>query len=282
MSSAPSDAKPFLQWVGGKRYLLPHVLRAMPSSMRTYGEFFLGGGAVFLELANRGAFERALISDTNRDLVWAWMALRRMPERVIDAIYKIGVDEIDRQKYYRMRRASPWRVEDIAARTLFLNATCFNGKWSVNSKGKFNSGWNKDTSWKPNVDNLRAVAHLLQRLQLTISVMDVGRAALDALVGMFGEGDVVYLDPPYLPRGRENAINYTQRGYGVVDHVYLAGLFARLAARGVHVVASNSSVRAVELLYGGIPGTEIYEVDAFHTFARKGHTTEYLIVNPGK
>lgn len=282
MSSEPSDVKPFLKWVGGKRYLLPQVIKVLPRRIRTYGELFLGGGAVFLELAKRGVFDRALVSDTNRDLIWTWMALRKMPERVIDAIYRLGPGEIDRAKFNRVRCANPWRVEDIAARMLFLTATCFNGTHSVNKRGQLSTSWGQHTSWRPRVDNLRAVAHLLQSLQLTISVLDVGRTDLSALTGMFGPGDAVYLDPPYIPRGKEGVIKYSARDFVMVDHVYLARLFAGLAERGVHVVASNSSVRSVELLYGSIPGTEIYEVDALHAFARKGHTTEYLIVNAGK
>ena len=43
--------KPFTKWVGGKRQLLPNLLSLIPSKFNNYFEPFVGGGALFFELA---------------------------------------------------------------------------------------------------------------------------------------------------------------------------------------------------------------------------------------
>ncbi|MCY4247630.1 MAG: DNA adenine methylase, partial [Chloroflexi bacterium] len=48
------QAKPFVKWVGGKRSLLSELLRRVPAQFKHYCEPFVGGGALFFALKNKG------------------------------------------------------------------------------------------------------------------------------------------------------------------------------------------------------------------------------------
>lgn len=228
--------KPIVKWAGGKTRLLPELLKRVPASYARYYEPFAGGAALFFALQP----ERAVVSDANADLMAMYRAIA---EDVDTAILWLREHEIkhNQEHYYLVRE---WWNERLmtstakrAAAFLYLNKTCFNGLWRVNSKGEFNVPIG-DYS-KPKIldaDALRAASQVLARAELLSE--DYRGALHDA-----GAGDFVYLDPPY----DETFNGYTTEG--TFDQATLARIVHILAKRGCHVLVSNSDTPLIRELY---------------------------------
>src|SRR5262245_21150880 len=138
MPAASGSPSPFLKWAGGKRQLLSHILRAAPSTMRTYYEPFIGGGAVFFALVADGRrFERAVLGDANEELIHCSGAGKKDVDAVIGALRR---HKYDRDHYYEVRSWEPARLSDArrAARLIYLNRCGYNGLYRVNRSGGFN------------------------------------------------------------------------------------------------------------------------------------------------
>src|SRR6187399_1592729 len=129
--------RPVLKWAGGKRQLLPRILERLPQKILTYYEPFVGGGAVFFALAHERRFERAVLSDQNRDLIAVYKALQSKKfEALIEKLSKHQAKHCE-QYYYEVREERPRDAVGRAARMIYLNKTGFNGLYRVNSSGKF-------------------------------------------------------------------------------------------------------------------------------------------------
>ncbi|MFT7626275.1 MAG: DNA adenine methylase, partial [Myxococcota bacterium] len=183
-------AEPFVKWAGGKKKLLHAYDTLFPAHFENYHEPFLGGGAVFLFLAHVGRIERAILSDANEELIHLYRTVRDDTERLVA---ELETYPYERDFYYRLRALEPKRLDPIrrAARMLYLNRTCFNGLYRVNSKGQFNVPIGRyDNPVICNGPNLRNISHLLQGRELQAwgyeTVLDVARP-----------GDFVYMDPPH-------------------------------------------------------------------------------------
>ncbi|HMJ12699.1 MAG TPA: Dam family site-specific DNA-(adenine-N6)-methyltransferase, partial [Polyangiaceae bacterium] len=189
MSDRP--ARPVLKWAGGKTQLLPEILKRLPGAIETYYEPFVGGAAVFFALAAQGRFKRAVLSDSNPELVGLYRALQRDVDGVIRALGKYRYDE---SEYYRVRdSALPRSPAARAARLIYLNKTGYNGLYRVNRAGQFNVPFGRYRN--PTIcdaDNLRAAARALRTAE--VRVADFARVSRAARAG-----DAVYFDPPYLP-----------------------------------------------------------------------------------
>jgi len=280
--------RPIVKWAGGKRWSTQAILDALPRKIHTYYEPFFGGGSVFWALAREGRFERACIADSNPEVIGCLRALRTDPDAVLRAIRQLGPGRITAEKYYRVRASKPRSPAGQAARFLFLNKTGYNGLYRVNkSFGTFNVPWSKRTSWCPDVSNLLAVSNVLRTREVRILCRDF--AATSRQVELFdelGPGDAAYFDPPYLPESATARFAaYTRDGFSVDDHRRLAEVFDGLAARGVHVVASNADVRGTLRLYEGNESTEFYRLACPRAInskgSRRGKIGELLIVNRG-
>ena len=267
LSEAPR-ARPFLKWAGGKSQLLPEILARLPPAFRRYHEPFLGGGAVFFALAPA----RATLSDVNADLVAAYEALRDDVEGVIAELQHHRAEE---EHYYRVRAQSPASLGRAAgaARTIFLNRTCYNGLYRVNSKGEFNVPYGRYSH--PTIchaDNLRLAAIALQNVELRCE---------DALAAgaRAARGDLVYFDPPYDPLSTTSSFtSYARGGFGRDEQAALAEVFGVLAARGVHVVLSNSDTPLVRDLYARFRIEPVYARRAINSRAdRRGHVREVIV-----
>lgn len=141
--------KPFLKWAGGKRKIVPEIKKLMPDRFDTYHEIFLGGGALFFDL--KPTF--AVLSDINRELINTYICLRDYPHIVIQLLedfensYRQKKEEGTVKNYYQSirnldRDKVRWEMLTPcykAARTIFLNKTCFNGLYRKNLKGQFNT-----------------------------------------------------------------------------------------------------------------------------------------------
>jgi DNA adenine methylase len=242
-----TNPKPFLKYCGGKSRLLSKILPRFPKKIGTYYEPFLGGGAVFFELAKQKRFDRAVLGDMCSELMNAFQAVRDDVDNLI-AILGQPQYKYDRKAFLDIRRADPDKLDPTtrAARTIYLNRTCFNGLFRVNSKGRFNTPFGKyDNPVICDAANLRACSSVLQTVELAEG--DFGDVCTDA-----GWGDAIYFDPPYLPISKtSNFTQYTPGGFSYADHRRLSELFKELNERDVALVLSNSHHADILGLFDG-------------------------------
>lgn len=267
-------ANPIVTWPGGKRKLAERIAALLPAKFGDYYEPFFGGGAVFFAL-DPTRYARAFLSDANPDLVNVHRAVRDDPEAVCAALRRLRPDQVTRDAYDAVRAWRPVADVDRAARLLYLNHLCFNGLYRVNRAGDFNVSWGKKTAWAPDYEGLHEASRALASADF--KCCDFALAVASAK-----RGDVVYLDPPYVPvSATANFVDYTPDGFGPADHVRVAETFEDLALRGVTVVASNADTPAVRDLYGAIDGVTMTEVSMPRTINckadGKGAVGELLI-----
>jgi DNA adenine methylase len=233
--------RPFVKWAGGKRQLLEQLRPRFPAKFGRYFEPFAGGAAVFFALGRTDA----VLADLNAELMNVYGAVRDDVEGVISELRKYRHGAVH---YYRAREADPrgMTAAQRAARTIYLNRTGYNGLYRVNRSGKFNVPMGRYTNpTLCDAENLRSCARALAGVE--VRVEDFAASASRAR-----EGDFVYFDPPYVPVSETAAFtSYVPGGFGADEQKRLAALFARLAARGIHVVLSNSDTLAVRKLYAG-------------------------------
>jgi len=264
--------RPFLKWAGGKTQLLGQITSRFPKEFGRYHEPFVGGGAVFYEL---GA-QRATLSDINPDLISTYTAIRDNVDGVIAALSRHKAEE---EYYYQVRaqRSTQLSVAGAAARVIFLNRTCFNGLYRVNRSGQFNvpfGRYNNPTIC--NEQNLRACSKALKKVKLrNESVFDLPRRAR--------RGDLVYFDPPYVPLSKTASFtSYARQGFGEAEQRSLASVFTRLAARGVHVVLSNSDTPLVRQLYRDFQIDVVYARRAINSRSDRRGPVGEVIVSSGQ
>lgn len=266
--SLKARPKPFLKWAGGKTQLLPEILRRFPPVFRRYHEPFLGGGAVFFALGP----SRASLSDINGDLVATYTAIRDNVEAVIEELEQ---HEASEQHYYEVRAWQPERLAqtDRAARTIFLNRTCFNGLYRVNKKGQFNVPFGRHTN--PTICN----AENLRLVSLALRNVEIEQRDVFTLGARVQRGDLVYFDPPYDPVSKTASFtSYAKGGFGDEEQERLARLFGDLANKGVHVVLSNSDTPFIRSLYKDFRIERVFARRAINSRAdRRGQVSEVLV-----
>ena len=234
--------RPLLKWAGGKSQLLPQIRAKVPTEFGKYIEPFLGGGAVYFDLAPPAA----VISDANEELVSLYRTVASDPIGVAAALQKMPLGE---DAYYEIRGQDITTLDAVtaAARTIYLNKTCFNGLFRVNRHGRFNVpyGKRKKVSF-PSSEYLCKVAELLKGAVLLHG--DYQKILMDYAQ----PGDFIFLDPPYVPVAKYSDFKrYTATQFGEDDHRNLAREFRRLADMGAYVVLTNSNHPMVHDLYEG-------------------------------
>jgi len=244
--------KPFVKWAGGKRQLIPILNQNLPRSFGTYFEPFLGGGALLFHMLTERNGQKCSISDLNSDLVLSYITIRDRIDSLITSLknHERNYQKDSKSYYYSVRESNPRSAIEKTSRLLFLNRTCFNGLYRVNSKGKFNVPLGKYTN--PNIvneDNLRAVSDILQASKVSINCRDFEAALRDAK-----KGDLVYFDPPYQPvSNTANFTSYTNKSFSIDDLNRLSELCKNLDAKGCHVLLSNSDSEDVSELFSKKP-----------------------------
>lgn len=250
IDTSKQQLAPFLKWAGGKTSLLPHLLPHVPPHLTDYREPFLGGGALFLRICARSTSFNAHLSDTNEELISTYRVIKESPEELIRllSIFQREYDlATDKSAYFYGKRE--WRSDDrieSAARLIFLNKTCYNGLYRVNSKGEFNVPFGRyKNPTILNSEGIRVVSHVLENTRAELRSIDYK----DALVSC-GRSDFIYLDPPYQPPSKtSNFTGYTSGGFSEKDHQELAGEFGKLVDRGCTVLLSNSDTAMTRDLY---------------------------------
>ena len=237
---------PVVKWVGGKRQLLDDILPSFPERFGTYFEPFFGGGAVLFARQPK----KALINDLNADLIRVYIAIRDNPEELIAELKKF---ENSKECFYAQRELDRNKVvfeklSDIqkAARLIFLNKTCYNGLYRVNSAGEFNTPFGAYKN--PNIVNettIMAVHSYLSKNEIAITQGDYSSAVESAK-----KGDFVYFDPPYDPVSTSAAFTgYNEGGFDKEEQIRLRDLCLTLVKKGVYVMVSNSATEFIKGLY---------------------------------
>ena len=269
--------RPFLKWVGGKRQLLPELLRAVESagSFRHYHEPFLGGGALFFSLARQGRIKaRSYLSDANKNLIDAYLGVRDEPETVIELLEAHKRSHSERH-FYEVRANVPRKLARRAARIIYLNKTCYNGLYRENSKGLFNAPFGRYKN--PLIcdqENLLAVSRTLQNVDLDVRDFSY-------VLQVAEPGDLVYFDPPYNPVSKTAGFTaYFRGGFGAEAQERLAEVCAQLAAREVKVILSNSMTDFTRSLYKDFHTNVVSATRSVNSRAdRRGKVSEALITN---
>lgn len=248
-------AKPFVKWVGGKTQLLEDIKKALPLDLSqrenvTYVEPFVGGGAVlFWILQEYPNITRAVINDINAELICTYRVIRTDVEALIIELRRLQaeylpLDEEERKDYFMVQRERFNEAEntdvETAALFIFLNRTCFNGLYRVNSKGKFNVPHGRYANPKICDEcTLRADSALLQRVEILCGdFAQTGRYA--------GNNVLYYFDPPYRPLTDTAAFtSYSKDGFDDAEQTRLRDFCDQIAANNSLFVASNSDPQNV-------------------------------------
>lgn len=246
-------AKPFVKWVGGKTQLLKEVGESLPKDLRdwtgvTYVEPFVGGGAVlFWILQEYPNIERAIINDINAELICTYRVVKHDVMSLIGELERIQTEYLPlstdaRKLYYNNKRVifNSNDISDLETATLFifLNRTCFNGLYRVNSKGEFNVPHGKYKN--PRIcdkENLIAASVVLQKVEILCG--DFAQTEQYA-----GPNTIFYFDPPYKPITETSSFtSYAKDGFNDDEQIRLRDLCTRIARRKAQFVASNSDPR---------------------------------------
>lgn len=240
--------KPFVKWAGGKRQLLSQIEQHLPEKFSSYFEPFLGGGALLFNLLSENKNLKVHMSDLNSDLVLSYVTIRDNLGALLKSLQKHSDKYFadSESYYYSVRESNPKSQIEKVSRLLFLNRTCFNGLYRVNSKGKFNVPLGRYSH--PNIvqeENLRSVNQFLNQNKITIKCQD-----FSSTVEKAKKGDFVYFDPPYQPVSKTaNFTSYTNGNFGLNDLKRLAKVSNELAKKGVNVLLSNSSSKQVRDMF---------------------------------
>lgn len=230
----------FLRYPGGKQRLLRHIMHYLPSQFKgRFVEPFVGGGSVFLALSP----QQALLSDINLELIELYRGLQQHPEQVWDIFQAFPPTKED---YYKIRDSSLDELDlaSRAARTLYLSRTCFKGMWRHNVHGQFNVGYGgQDRRWVIDKEMLLEVSNRLACADLQVS-------DFEAVVASCGEGDFIFVDPPYRPGEREIfRHHYAYCEFSYIAQKRLADVLESAAQRGVRWAMTNSSHEDIVKLY---------------------------------
>jgi len=269
-----AKARPFLKWAGGKTQLLPDLLDRVPSSFSAYHEPFVGGGALFFALVGMGRITAAFLSDINPSLIDVYTAIRDCVDDVIVALKR---HLHDKAYYYAVRALKPdnLTLPERAARTIYLNKTCFNGLHRENRAGEFNVPFGRYKN--PTIcdeQNLRATSQALK-------CAEISRRHFSSVLDAAQPGHFVYFDPPYHPLSPTASFtSYDRNGFGEADQTRVRNAFAELTHRGVKVMLSNSDTPFIRALYAGYTISQVHASRSVNSRgAGRGKVPEVVVCN---
>lgn len=229
---------PFLKWAGGKRWLVRDHPDIFPDKYNTYIEPFLGSGSVFFHLKPR----KAILADTNKELITTYRALRNR-NRKVEALLKKYHTNHSKEFYYFMREQNPHKIEEIAARMIYLNRTCWNGLYRVNLAGKYNVPIGTKKNVILDTDDFKETAKLLRRSKIIAS-------DFEGIIDTAQENDFVFVDPPYTIKHNLNGfVKYNEKLFSWEDQIRLKEAIDRATERGAKVLLTNADHESILNLY---------------------------------
>jgi DNA adenine methylase len=245
--------RPFVKWAGGKSQILPELRENFPQGLgERYTKFvepFVGGGAVLLDVISSFKFESVHVFDTNFELITAWRVIRDEVCFLIDRLDELKSRHMELvatardRHYYAMReRFNHLKTEvhhpdpvELAALLIYLNRTCYNGLYRVNSRGIFNVPVGIYAN--PKISDPKN----LKTLSLALKGVNIEHGDYSRSEPIIDEKSFVYFDPPYRPlTPTSNFTTYTQNGFGDDQQRALAAFFAKISNKGAAAMLSNS------------------------------------------
>jgi DNA adenine methylase len=240
------NLKPILKWVGGKRQLVPSLLPLMPKSFDLYCEPFLGGGALLFSIQPN----KAIVNDINPELISLYKVVK---EDVSSLIKELLTYKNDEEFFYKIRnidrdlkKFNKLSLVKKAARTYYLNKSCFNGLYRVNRKGQFNSPYGHyKSAFVPDIKALNSLSEYLNTSDISIF-----NGSYLNLLDKLDSKSFVYLDPPYDPVSVSSSFtNYSKLGFSREDQVSLRDFCKELDKRNINFMLSNSATEFIKELY---------------------------------
>ena len=246
-------ARPFIKWVGGKSQLLEKIREKYPSKIEKYCEPFVGG-AVLFDLLSKFQPRTVLINDINKELINTYTQIRNNCSEMIfqlsaiQIIYQNQTTEENKKFFYEKRnrynelKVNENEVENLekAVLFIFLNKTCFNGLYRVNSKGLFNVPFNnaKNPLLCDN-ENLRNCSALLQNVEMKVGDYKKCKSFID-------DKTFVYIDPPYRPLTKTATFtSYSENSFSDKEQIELRNFITEISNKGANVLASNSDPKNI-------------------------------------
>ncbi|QHG15622.1 DNA adenine methylase [Nostoc sp. ATCC 53789] len=268
-----TSPRPFLKWAGGKSRLIQQYIPYFPKSYKNYYEPFLGGGAVFFYLQPK----TATLTDINAELINTYCCVRDSVEELISLLKEHKIRH-NKDYYYSVRNNSGGTDIEKAARLIYLNKTCFNGLYRVNSQGKFNVPLGRYEN--PNICS----EVLLQTASEALSHAEIKQADFTEVLNYAtSSDDFVFFDPPYHPISDTSYFTaYSQNCFSKKDQELLRDTCAELASRGVKVMVCNSDSEFIRNIYTDI-NFEAYKIKAARSInsniKNRGMIDELLITS---
>ena len=259
----------FSRWAGGKTWLIPHLREIIGSiEIKHYHEPFLGGGAVFFNTTHH---LKAYLSDTNKELINAYLCVRDHPEELIKCIcnYENTLNE-----YYRIRNLITSDIIEAAAQFIFLNHTSYNGLYRVNRQGKYNVpyGYKK---WVFNPQKIRSASILLHNTNICSCDFEENKYRIQ-------KKDLVFLDPPYTVSHNNNGfIKYNKNLFSLSDQYRLSNYIDYLKRKGAYYILTNAAHQTVaEIFEKGDRRIELKRASLIGGAKAKRETVyEYIFTN---
>jgi len=254
--------KPFLKWAGGKGQLINQIKEFIPSEfvankqIEKYFEPFVGGGAVFFWLSQEYQIKKSYLYDINPEIITAYKTVRDHRRALVYKLKDLETQYFklrkpEREKFFYDQRTeynryiSEERKNHVVRRTalmIFLNKTCFNGLFRVNSHGLFNVPFGRYEN--PTIcdeENLGVVSFVLQGVEIECQDFEHCLKKADT-------NSLVYFDPPYRPLSKTaNFTGYIKNGFNDEDQIRLKKVCDELSKRGAKVILSNSDPKNTDL-----------------------------------
>jgi DNA adenine methylase len=235
----------FLKWAGGKLQLIEQFENLFPPDFRNYYEPFIGSGAVFFYLKSKSRSNKVILSDSNEELINCFTVVRDKPSELIEVLLNHRKRH-SKQYYYEVRDLESVKLESVsrAARMIYLNKTCFNGLYRVNSKGEFNVPLGDYKN--PSIFDRNTLSRASQMLQ----DVDLRVMTFDKVLDFAGKEDFVYFDPPYIPLSKTSSFTrYSKSDFSIKEQNQLSKVFRALDSVGCFVMLSNSDHSLIRELY---------------------------------
>ena len=227
-----SGLKPLIKWSGGKRNEIRRFSHHFPTDFERYIEPFVGGGAVFFNMA----YPRSVISDVHFDLINFYMVVKKSPDLLYDRVKEFSVDE---ETYYYVRdEMSVNDIIDKAAIFYYLRKTAFRGMLRYNKSGKFNIPWGR----YKNIDISPLKNKKYRKLLEKTTILHQSYEEIFELYN--DDKNFMFLDPPY-------DSEFTDYGYckfNKNNQKELADLFKKTKNKCLMIIGKTSFI---EKLYEG-------------------------------
>lgn len=230
--------KPFVKWPGGKQWITKHYLHLFPSKYNSYFEPFLGGASVFFALQPK----KAILSDINEELINLYIVMRDYPDKLSKFLI-LHNSLHSKDYYYNIRKSNPSDSIQKAARTLYLNRTCFNGIYRVNKRGEFNVPIGTKTNCIYDISSFTEYSQALKSCKLHTN--DFAKT-----ITYSDKNDFIFADPPYTSSSQDNCfIKYNDTLFSWNDQLRLHKELCDAKSRGTFVALTNKDNKEIEDLY---------------------------------